>query len=269
MPDNISQNGGLQIFNYEDHEVRTVLIDGETWWVAIDVCAALDLDVKQIKKHLSKLDDDEKGRTKITTLGGMQETSIINEPGLYGLVFNSRKPGAKDFKRWVKHEVLPAIRKTGSYTSPTQPALPTGLINSLWISRTRLFSKYTKIPVDKFCVFEEISMPFFNIELRGYELPGKAVPDSSVGGRWCTYLRDVLKFDDSLIENYPHHYPDHRGTINAYIYPIDWLPAFRTWFRAVYIPVHLPDYLKRLKASREEIQEILKGFGVNPQIEGK
>lgn len=142
------------------------------------------------------------------------------------------------------------------------------LINSLWVDRMTLFNRYTKIPTNMFCIFEEISMPFFKIEQRGYELPGKAVPDSSVGRRWCDYAREVLHLDMSLVKEYPHHYPDHRGTINANIYPIAWQGLFTVWFRTIYIPIHLPVYLKGLKASKEEIKEILKGFDVNPQIEG-
>lgn len=66
------------------------------------------------------LDDDEKNRTTITTLGGPQKITIFNEPGLYSLILRSRKPGAKDFKRWVTHEVIPSIRKTGGYRHDTK-----------------------------------------------------------------------------------------------------------------------------------------------------
>lgn len=93
--------------------VRVVVVDNEPWFVATDVCRALELD--KTWNALQRLDDDEKGTTSISTLGGRQEVSIINEPGLYSLVLGSRKPEAKAFKRWVTHEVIPAIRKTGGY----------------------------------------------------------------------------------------------------------------------------------------------------------
>jgi prophage antirepressor-like protein len=100
--------------------VRAVLRDGEPWFVAADVCAALELD----HTALRRLDDDEKGRDSIPTLGGEQSVGIVNESGLYSLVLGSRKPEAKQFKRWVTSEVLPAIRKTGQYVAPKPAAGP-------------------------------------------------------------------------------------------------------------------------------------------------
>lgn len=108
---------GLQVFNNSEFgEVRAVLIDGEPWFVAVDVCKALD--VGNSRQALTRLDDDEKGVISTDTLGGKQEMSIINEPGLYSLVLGSRKPQAKAFKRWITHEVIPSIRKHGAYITP-------------------------------------------------------------------------------------------------------------------------------------------------------
>ena len=102
----------LSIFNYGQNEVRTVLIDGEPWFVAKDVCEVLG--ISNVSDTLSKvLDDDEKGIATVYTLGGVQQVSIISEAGLYSLTLKSRKPEAKLFKRWITHEVLPTIRKTG------------------------------------------------------------------------------------------------------------------------------------------------------------
>lgn len=87
------------------------MLEGEPWFVAADVCRALGLG--NSRQTLSYLDDDEKGVITSDTLGGKQEMSTINEPGLYSLILRSRKPEAKAFKRWITHEVIPAIRKTG------------------------------------------------------------------------------------------------------------------------------------------------------------
>lgn len=95
--------------------VRSILIDGEPWFIAADVCQILGLG--DTSKAVSRLDVDEKGTNSIRTLGGEQEVLIINEPGLYSLLLTSRKDEAKLFKRWVTHEVLPAIRKQGFYSS--------------------------------------------------------------------------------------------------------------------------------------------------------
>ena len=85
--------------------------DGEPWFVAKDVLDVLDLD----KTALRKLDEDEKGVDSIHTPGGEQQMTIVTEPGFYKLVMRSRKPEAKAFKRWVTHEVLPALRRDGGY----------------------------------------------------------------------------------------------------------------------------------------------------------
>jgi prophage antirepressor-like protein len=108
-----------KIFAFDSHALRVVTIAGEPWFVAADVLDAIELD----RKALERLDDDEKGVSSIHTLGGEQAMNIVSEPGLYSLVLGSRKPEAKRFKRWVTHEVLPSIRKTGRYAAPAQRAV--------------------------------------------------------------------------------------------------------------------------------------------------
>ncbi|MED1419054.1 phage antirepressor [Bacillus smithii] len=105
----------LQIFNFGQKEVRTILKDGEPWFVAKDVCGVLG--ITDPRKSVNLLDEDERNTIPVMdSLGRQQETFIINEPGLYSLILRSRKPEAKAFKRWITHEVIPAIRKTGSYS---------------------------------------------------------------------------------------------------------------------------------------------------------
>jgi anti-repressor protein len=93
--------------------VRAVTLEGEPWFVAADVCRALGLGNSSMA--VLKLDEDEKGISLIDTLGGEQKLGIVSESGLYALVLSSRKPEAKAFKRWITHEVIPSIRKTGGY----------------------------------------------------------------------------------------------------------------------------------------------------------
>lgn len=104
----------LQIFkNNTFGNVRVLEQNGEPWFVAKDVCECL-----AISKHrdaISRLDADERGSVKVDTLGGKQEMATVNEYGLYSLVLSSRKPEAKEFKRWITHEVIPTIRKHGAY----------------------------------------------------------------------------------------------------------------------------------------------------------
>ena len=108
----------LQIFNNNQFgEIRTTIKDGEPWFVASDVCRALE--IANNLDALTRLEQDEKGVALTDTPGGTQEVTIVNEPGLYALVLGSRKPEAKAFKRWVTHEVIPSIRKHGMYATPT------------------------------------------------------------------------------------------------------------------------------------------------------
>ncbi|SCY45347.1 BRO family, N-terminal domain [Desulfoluna spongiiphila] len=101
-------------FQFGVHGVRVVIINGEPWWVAKDACDVLE--IKNARSSLALLDDDEKNSVHIMDgTPGNPEKTVINEPGLYTLILKSRKPEAKAFKRWITHEVLPQIRKTGRY----------------------------------------------------------------------------------------------------------------------------------------------------------
>jgi prophage antirepressor-like protein len=114
----------IQSFNFGQtgQNIRVYGSSDSPHFVAADVCAVLD--IKNISDALSRLDDDEKGIALIDTLGGVQEMLTVNESGLYSLIFSSRKAEARPFRKWVTSEVLPSIRKTGSfsiggiYTSP-------------------------------------------------------------------------------------------------------------------------------------------------------
>lgn len=112
-------------FNFDDHAVRVLTREGEPWFVLADVCAVLE--ISKPRDAAARLDEDERAPVVVDTLGGPQETIGINESGLYTLILTSRKAEAKRFRKWATAEVLPSIRKTGSY------ALPTG--KAEWFSR--------------------------------------------------------------------------------------------------------------------------------------
>jgi prophage antirepressor-like protein len=112
-------------FAFEDHLVRSVIHDGQPWFVAIDVCRALDLK-GDAGQHTRRLDHDEVLTLTIADApsisdqgqamhGGVRQANVISEPGVYRLVFTSRKPSAERFKRWLAHDVLPALRRDGRY----------------------------------------------------------------------------------------------------------------------------------------------------------
>lgn len=110
-------------FSYNGKPISARIIDGDVWFVGAEVCAALD--IRNHRSALARLDDDEKGVGSTDTLGGKQDAIIISLPGAYRLVFSSRKPSAEAFKRWLAHDVIPAIRKTGRYEAAPAPAIPT------------------------------------------------------------------------------------------------------------------------------------------------
>lgn len=110
----------LTIFsNPEFGEIRTVIIDGEPWFVGKDVCRALGY-VDQYSGVRKNVDAEDKRGCPVGSTSGIQETTVINESGLYSLIFGSKLESAKKFKKWVTSEVLPSIRKTGTYSIKTK-----------------------------------------------------------------------------------------------------------------------------------------------------
>ena len=107
----------IVFFNYHGKELRTVEQKGELWWVLADVCRVLELSNPRITAE--RLDDDERRKFDLPRQG---ETWLVNESGLYSVILRSDKPQAKPFRRWITHEVIPSIRRTGCYRMPTKPA---------------------------------------------------------------------------------------------------------------------------------------------------
>lgn len=107
-------NEGMFVFSNEQFgSIRTIVKNGEPWFVGVDVCKALGIDPSAIRR----IDEDEKITMRLTQCetNRTSDTTIINEPGLYTLVLGSRKPEARQFKRWITHDVIPNIRKHGAY----------------------------------------------------------------------------------------------------------------------------------------------------------
>lgn len=117
----------LSVFRFDGADVRTVVIDGEPWFVAADVARVLGY--RMASDFTRRLDEDEKGTHSARTPGGMQDVTIVSESGLYVAVIGSQVPAARDFKRWITHDVIPALRRTGTYS--TTPALPQSYAEAL------------------------------------------------------------------------------------------------------------------------------------------
>lgn len=135
----------LQIFSNPDFgEIRTIEQNGEPWFVAADVCRALE--IANSRDALTRIDEDEKGVVLTDTRGGAQTVATVNEPGLYSLVLGSRKPEAKAFKRWITHEVIPSIRKTGGYIAGQETLSPEELMaKALMVARQTLANREARL----------------------------------------------------------------------------------------------------------------------------
>ena len=135
----------LQIFVYSGEQLRTIQQPDGLWWVLRDVCQVLG--IANHKMVAQRLDEDEVSLTDlIDAMGRTQKTTIINEPGLYAVILRSDKPEAKAFKRWVTHEVLPSIRRTGAYGVPPERLAHLNELQAKleeWRGLERDFTRYT------------------------------------------------------------------------------------------------------------------------------
>lgn len=201
--------------NPEFGEVRTLNIENEPWFVAADVCKALDLG--NASMTLSRLDDDEKGVSLIDTLGGLQNMVTVNEPGLYTLVLGSRKPEAKAFKRWITHDVIPSIRKNGGYIAGQETLSPEELM-----AKALLVAQKTIEEKDKLLSHTSVELSAAKVE-NEIMRPKAGYFDEVVDRNLLTNFRETAKelgikpksFVNFLIEK-KYIYRDKRGKLLPY-----------------------------------------------------
>ena len=233
----------LQIFKYEDEDhldnLTTIEINGEAWFVASEVCKLLD--IKNTSDAVSRLDDDEKGVSVIPTPSGEQDKLIISESGLYALIFRSKKPSAKRFRKWVTKEVIPAIRKTGAY-GINRLETPNFVVrfNENWSNTDRGY----------FSVISELFVRLYGrFEQAGYKIPNKAFdgkemrPDGSVGITFAKYLKDKHPDKANEFKKYPHHFPSGL-VVEAKQYKNELLPIFIKFVDEVWIMEKAHKYFK-------------------------
>lgn len=123
----------LQLFEFHKHPVRVVTVEGEPWFVLTDLCRVLD--IHNGRDVAARLAGDQKGVDQIDTPGGRQQMTVVSEAGMYEVVIRSDKPDAVTFRRWITGRVLPAIRKTGSYSQypAVAPKLPSKKELAQWV----------------------------------------------------------------------------------------------------------------------------------------
>ena len=142
----LQTTGAVTPFHYGDTAVRTITRDGEPWFVLSDLCSVLA--IRNGRDVATRLGDDQKGVAQIDTPGGRQTMTIVNEAGMYEVVIRSDKPEAVSFRRWVTSEVLPTIRKTGTFSvAPAAPTLtgPELLAHAVLEAQQMLAAKDEKI----------------------------------------------------------------------------------------------------------------------------
>lgn len=150
------------------------------------------------------------------------------------------------FSIWCDEHIRTLIEtgKTGLVVNPfgDDPALQAFRI---WNDRMTWFYANNEIPYTHWCVFVEISEFIGRLARQNCPLPSSCVPDISVGKCWMNYLKKEGGYNFSLIQTYPHKYPDHRGIIQANIYPNEWIPIFKTWFHNTYKPINALEYFRK------------------------
>lgn len=222
----------LQIFsNSEFGEIRTITKDNETYFVGKDVAKALGFTNPRdaIATHVF---DEDKGVDTIDTLGGKQSMTVINESGVYALVFGSRLESAKRFKHWVTSEVLPSIRKTGSYSKPLTTSEQIRLLAQ---GNTELTERVDKVE-DKITSIEE-ETPLYGCEIeevqkhvrkKGIEVLGgkdsNAYKDGGIRGSVYSDIYKQLKREFGCVATYKSikrkYLADVHEFIDTYLLPI-------------------------------------------------
>lgn len=236
----MENNKNITLFDYKDIKVRTVIIDGDVWFVAKDICDILS--IKNPTDALSNLS----GKMKMTLEGkesilGITEDAntvrllLISEPWMYKLVFRSRKPEAEKFSDWVVSEVLPTIRKTWSYgtTKSLSPMMMRFSINSKQNSSLGYWSMLNKM-------VELFALP---LEHNWFELPDNVIPDISTGILFSKYIKSRWYDPDKICKTYTHMYPDWRQINWVRQYPDSLYPLFTEWFQKEWLSNRCAKYL--------------------------
>lgn len=239
----------LMLFKYEDmdgdgsplfSELTTIDIDGEIWFVAHEVCKLLD--IKNSRDAVSSLDEDEKLTSVIPTSGQNRTVNLVSESGLYALIFRSKKSTAKKFRKWVTKEVIPSIRKKGSYS-----------IDRTTISNfvMRYDANFDKIDNGYFSVIGELFMRLqTKLYSLGYVIPDKAFdgkemrPDNSVGQLFPKFLKEYYPELKDKFKYYYHTFPKQNITVKAKQYENCVWEAFVDYVDNVWIPHEAERYFK-------------------------
>jgi prophage antirepressor-like protein len=254
----------LKVFEYENKRpFRIIDRNGEPWFALADVCS--ELEISNVGNAAARLDEDEKGSIRnpdVTSVGGNPNLTIINESGLYSIILTSRKPEAKRFKKWVTSEVLPQIRKTGSYRVGTPAFIRR--YNKNWdrVSDGH-FSVINELAVRLWGRFEHLGHIMADTAADGKEIR----PDISVGrgfSAWLTANHPSVCDDYSM---YVHWTP--AKEIDARQYPETMAHLFWRYLDTVWIPNEAERYFNRRDpAALPHIAHLLPASRPAPRLPG-
>jgi prophage antirepressor-like protein len=235
----------IQLFRFENQEVRFVGTPDKPEWVAQDVCQVLG--IANSRDALSRLDEYQKASVGIPDTSASTRKTItvqtVTEAGLYALIFTSRKEEAKRFQRWVFEEVLPTIRKRGSYSVNEPKEHPLEKIRTVYLNRMNDLEKTLVVPDGYFTVIQECAMVMFKIEQMGYPIDAYDMLDGSIGLTWSHYRKGQDWIKPTAIATLKVNQCPRPVEIKAYDFLE--LAQFRPWFQRVYKPVHMPKYLNK------------------------
>ncbi len=244
----------LTTFEYQNCErIRTVIKDGNPWFVAADVCRILE--IADVTSALRSLDDDEKGPLIMRTPGGEQTMSAISESGLYALIFKSRKPEAKVFRKWVTSEVLPKIRKTGTFS----------LVQGTPAFIQRFNANWDRVAQGYFSVISGFAIWVYGrFEQAGHILPDRAPdgkeirPDVSVGRTFSSWLSTYHPHLADKWKTYVHRFLDGTERDNVRQYENAVLALYIEFLETVWLKQYAPSYFeKRDPAALEYLPKLL------------
>jgi prophage antirepressor-like protein len=228
----------IQLFRFEGQEVRFVGTPDTPEWVARDVVAILypEADPRNYSNYLSRIPDKWKGHKPIMTPGGSQEVVTVFEPGLYQLITRSNSLAAIPFQEWVFEEVLPTIRKRGSYFiggPASKPAV------QHYTDRIIALKTTLRVPDGYWCVIEECGHLLLEVERTGYPVDRYDLLDGSIGLRWSKYRQE----QEWCTKAESAHYYHNHGWREIKAYPFAEMGYFKQWLKTVYTFTHLPRYL--------------------------
>lgn len=194
-----SANSPISAYVFEGAPIRVIMIDGTPWWVLVDVCRVLD--IRNPSDAASRLDSDEK-----TTLGNTEGAenrrffgpgaapTLVNESGVYSLTITSRKPEAKRFKKWITSEVLPSIRRTGSYSvQPADVSPPAPTLSMAEMTLAVIGDLQKQVETHKLQIAEHLDTIASHADLLNYSMPRAAIHDRLIHADGTLTLSDAAK----------------------------------------------------------------------------